>query len=518
MCRQSLINYLFTALNGDPAVYEKIGNGKLAMFGNEVKTGQLDLLIECGDQAAISIKDIETLILHGESIAENDARVAGKGKETDKYKYQMPESIRNNAEFIDRKLAEIKICDPAIGSGAFPVGMMSEIVKARSTLTIWIKTGDRSPYHFKRECIESSLYGVDIDPGAVEIAKLRLWLSLVVDEEDIKQIKPLPNLDYKIVRGNSLIGFPENMNSALEKEIESLEDDFFDETNTNIKNRLRATIDAKIQYRYANWKIRGGCVVDFDFRTVFSKVFRAKGGFDVVIGNPPYVRQEQIKEYKPVFKDMFACFTGVADLYVYFYEKGLSILNPAGVLTFISSDKYFRSGYGEKLRGFIGEKKRILQLIDFGDAPVFDAIAYPCIAIIQNAKPNENGKIRVFTWEEGLAIEDFDRVIAQKGFAMPQSELRADGWRLESNETLRLLDKLRKVGKPLGEYVEGKFYRGILTGLNEAFVVDRETRDRLIVEHKSSAEVPEAVFTGKGCEKVEGGVSGFMADIYPAWN
>ncbi len=126
----------------------------------------------------------------------------------------MPESIRNNARLFDDKLADIKICDPAIGSGAFPVGMMHEIVRARETLTTYFPTlekggkggfsNNRTPYNFKRHAIHESIYGVDIDPGAVDIAKLRLWLSLVVDEDDFKTIKPLPNLDYKIVCGDSL--------------------------------------------------------------------------------------------------------------------------------------------------------------------------------------------------------------------------------------------------------------------------------------------------------------------------
>ena len=107
----------------------------------------------------------------------------------------MPKSIEKHARLIDEKLADITICDPAVGSGAFPVGMMTEIVRARSALTPYFNdVHDRTPYHFKRHAIQNCLYGVDIDPGAVEIAKLRLWLSLVVDEEDVKQIKPLPNL------------------------------------------------------------------------------------------------------------------------------------------------------------------------------------------------------------------------------------------------------------------------------------------------------------------------------------
>src|SRR5205823_7401974 len=120
-----------------------------------------------------------------------------------------PKSIETHARLIDEKLADITVCDPAVGSGAFPVGMMTEIVRSRSALTPYFNdVQERTPYHFKRHAIQNCLYGVDIDPGATAIAKLRLWLSLVVDEEETKQIKPLPNLDFKIVTGNSLIGFP----------------------------------------------------------------------------------------------------------------------------------------------------------------------------------------------------------------------------------------------------------------------------------------------------------------------
>lgn len=170
MCEQSLLNYLATEFEGK-----------------------------------ISKEDIEKLIKHGESVRENESRVKDKGKETDTYYYKLPESIRKYAQKIDEKLTNVKICDPAIGSGAFLVGMMNEIVRTRAVLSSYINDPKRTIYNFKRDCIQNSLYGVDIDPGAVEIAKLRLWLSLVVDEDDIRQIKPLPNLDYKIMQGNSLV-------------------------------------------------------------------------------------------------------------------------------------------------------------------------------------------------------------------------------------------------------------------------------------------------------------------------
>jgi type II restriction/modification system DNA methylase subunit YeeA len=160
----------------------------------------------------------------------------------------MPKSIEKNARLIDEKLAAITICDPAVGSGAFPVGMMTEIVRARSALTPYFNdVHDRTPYHFKRHAIQNCLYGVDIDPGAVEIAKLRLWLSLVVDEEDVKQIKPLPNLFYKIVTGNSLLGVEKNLfNQQLFRRLEELKPRYFDEADKDKKDRYKQQIEDTI--------------------------------------------------------------------------------------------------------------------------------------------------------------------------------------------------------------------------------------------------------------------------------
>jgi len=283
MCRQSLVSYLYTELNEDISSYQKVGEAQTDAFGNKVKTGQLDLTIEHTSTPGISKEDIEKLIEVGEHVSENEARVLTHGRETRTYSYKLPESIRKNAELIDRNLEEITVCDPAVGSGAFPVGMMSEIVRGRTVLTTFIENKEnRTPYDFKRRCIEHSLYGVDIDSGAVEIAKLRLWLSLVVDEEDIKNIKPLPNLDYKIVCGNSLIGVDKNLfNQNLFNELEKLKPLFFSETNPTEKKEYKNRIDDLIS------QITNGRK-DFDFEVYFSEVFHNKGGFDVVIGNPSY--------------------------------------------------------------------------------------------------------------------------------------------------------------------------------------------------------------------------------------
>ena len=227
MCQESLINYLDTALN---SASETIGREKRkqAEFGDE--KSEQTLLAAPTRREVVPRADLETFVHLGDQISHYEA------VET-RYAIKMPKSIEKHARLIDEKLADITICDPAVGSGAFPVGMMTEIVRARSALTPYFNdVHERTPYHFKRHAIQNCLYGVDIDPGAVEIAKLRLWLSLVVDEEDVKQIKPLPNLFYKIVTGNSLLGVEKTLfNEKLFRRLEELKPRYFDEPDKDKK-------------------------------------------------------------------------------------------------------------------------------------------------------------------------------------------------------------------------------------------------------------------------------------------
>jgi len=253
MCQQSLINYLDTELNKDAAVYQKIGDIQTNAFGNKVKAGQLDLTAEHKLGEKIAKEDIEILIKYGEQVGENEITAIKKQRDISEGKQKgtgtkskLPQLVIDNALAIDNALKNIRICDPAVGSGAFPVGMMNEIVRTRNALTPYL-SASRTIYEFKRHAIQNCLYGVDIDPGAVEIAKLRLWLSLIVDEENIERIKPLPNLDYKIVCGNSLLGVEKDLlNFDLYNKLEELKPLFFEETNARKKQEYRNQIDELI--------------------------------------------------------------------------------------------------------------------------------------------------------------------------------------------------------------------------------------------------------------------------------
>lgn len=355
MCQESLINYLITELS--PSVIAK----------NET-TKQTQLPTK---------EDLETLINFGDFAIEHDI---AKEEGTKTYKHKLPESIRQNAKLIDEKSETIRICDPACGSGAFLVGMMTEIVRVRNVLTTYLtdKKG-RTIYNFKRHVIQNCLYGVDIDSSAVDIAKLRLWLSLVVDEEDINQIRPLPNLDYKIVCGNSLLGVEKTLeNWQLFDKLEKLKPLLFNETNSSKKQEYKLQIDKLIKEIINNDE-------HFDFEVYFSEVFHEKKGFDVVIANPPYVNIEEIDlKLKPVYSKFHTAYQKY-DLYILFFEKGLELVRNKGNLIFITSNKYLSQGYGLKLRQLF-LKNKITKIINFN----YDIFEYATVrtAIIQVVKQN----------------------------------------------------------------------------------------------------------------------------------
>ncbi len=337
MCQESLIDYLATELDG-----------------------------------SVPREDIETLIKFGETAQENDTLVSERGEERGRYKYKLPESIRDQAQPIDDKLANIKVCDPAVGSGAFLVGMMSEIVRTRVVLTQFLGNGDRSTYDLKRHAIQNSLYGVDIDLGAVEIAKLRLWLSLIVDEYNYRNIKPLPNLDYKIVCGDSLMGLGNDLfNEPLFRKLEESKQQLVEERSPSRRRQLRSEISSAVSKLLSD-------KVPFDFRVMFSEVFFSNRGFDISIGNPPYglinKRQNQqlghvtdpsvLKRLKadPLYKPALG---GMINVFRLFIAKSFDILKKNGVFCEIFPLAFIADVSAANLRKFCLFENKILAIEAF---------------------------------------------------------------------------------------------------------------------------------------------------------
>jgi len=382
MCQESLINYLDTAVNKDKPLIPRA--------------------------------DIETFVHLGEQISHYEA------VETE-YRVKMPKSITENARLIDEKLADITVCDPAVGSGAFPVGMMTEIVRARMALTPYFNDPhERSPYFFKRHAIQNCLYGVDIDSGAVEIAKLRLWLSLVVDEEDVKQIKPLPNLSYKIVVGNSLLGVEKNLfNNELFDKLEKLKARYFDEPDKENKDRYKQQIEDTIH------QLTNGKAV-FDFEIYFSEVFHRNGGFDIVIANPPYIsyysntgftlsegeRVYFVKNYESVLKQ-----NDRINSMNLFVEKGVKLLCPAGQMSYITNKTLSVLPSYVHIRKFILDKTSLLYLVT--DLDPFEAVV-DCIVF--GLRPKNESMDNRLKWFKGN-LTHFELVDARDFLGNPKLEL-----------------------------------------------------------------------------------------------
>ena len=358
MCQESIVNYLDTTLNRD--------------------------------KQTVPRDDLETFVHLGEQISHYEAVDA-------KYAIKMPKSIQQHARFIDEKLSEITVCDPAVGSGAFPVGMMTEIVRGRCALTPYFNdVHERTPYHFKHHAIQNCLYGADIDAGAVEIAKLRLWLSLVVDEEETKHIKPLPNLDFKIISGNSLLGFPFKSHGL--HEIEQLKAKFFEETDHDRKAKLKLEIERKLLACFASSKNTLGYEVNFDFTVSFSEVFSTKGGFDSVIANPPYLNSRSMSRENPELRRLiqasYSLTKGSWDIYIAFFERGFKLLNRSGVLSFITPDKWISKPFGDEMR--IQTKEKIFSILKAG-RDVFESVLVDAIVsmYVQRGEPS----LRIYGYE-----------------------------------------------------------------------------------------------------------------------
>jgi type I restriction-modification system DNA methylase subunit len=394
MCQENLISYLDTAIN----------KGK----------------------QTVPRRDIETFVCHGEQYSFYEA--AKQSGTVGKEYPRPPKSIEEHARMIDEKLAEITICDPAVGSGAFPVGMMTEVVRARSALTPYFNDfHERTPYHFKRHAIQNCLYGVDIDSGAVEIAKLRLWLSLVVDEEETEQIKPLPNLDYKIVSGNSLLGFP--FKSQRLRDLEVLKQQFLDESDHNAKVKLKTTIDRELRACLASSKVSLGYEVTFDFEAFFSEVFSGHKGFDVVIGNPPYINIEKISEKdRATYLQIYGEGGKLGkryDVYQLFIMKGFTLNTAGGALGYILPNTFLMGSSYSILRRRLCLRTSISAIVDLPQN-VFESATVDNVLLFLRRVSEPHHQIQIATLKTDSSLSRISSRDWDDYFSISQDDLNEE--------------------------------------------------------------------------------------------
>ncbi len=224
------------------------------------------------------------------------------------------------------------------------------------------------------------------------------------------------------------------------------------------------------------------------------------GGFDCVIGNPPYVRQESISEFKEYFEQHYEAFHGVADLYVYFMEKGLRLLREGGYYSVIVSSSFLRTNFAKPLRAFLKATAETLRIVDFGGLAVFENAkdTYVCIPLLAKRKQPERIQVaRV----PSLDFEDLEAYVLPRLYTIPHQRLTPDAWSLTSDDETAIFQKVMKAGRPLGDYVHRKFFRGVTTGFNEAFMIDNKTRISLIAKDRRSADLIKPLVEGEDARR-----------------
>ncbi|MBD3840130.1 MAG: class I SAM-dependent DNA methyltransferase, partial [Epsilonproteobacteria bacterium] len=406
-----------------------------------------------------------------------------------------------------------------------------------------------------------------------EIAKLRFWLSLTVDET---VPCPLPNLDFKIMQGNSLLetingfdiiptdiyekivrkqtdlfgGFEEQTLFAktLYEELSDKIHKFYNDTSgvdkkshkEEIKSLVRQIIEEYLMREEQQYKHHEKNIVSFNSKKkkladdmsktldniliaqrildeILSNNFQSKelflyklwfgevmqdGGFDVVIGNPPYIRQEKIKELKPKLQiEGYKSYNGTADIYVYFFEQGYRLLKEGGNLSFITSNKYTRAKYGKEFRDFVLKNTDILEYIDFNGVKVFEsATVDTSILSFRKFTSTSSTTFLYCDVKSDYKGEDLSDYCQKSGFLYAQNDLSIDSFSFANPTELKIKKKIEAIGTPLKEW-DIKINYGIKTGFNEAFIISQEKRDELIAKDPKSAEIIKPILRGRDIKR-----------------
>jgi adenine-specific DNA-methyltransferase len=509
---------------------------------------------------------------------------------------------------------QLKICDPAVGSGHFLVSALNEIVAIKSELKILSdKTGKRlKEYHIevvndeliitdedgdlfeynpsnlesqriqetlfieKQTIIENCLFGVDINPNSVKICRLRLWIELLKSsyykaESNFTELETLPNIDINIKCGNSLISryaLDADIKQALKKSkwsiesyrmavsmyrnatskeqkremerlIASIKTDFETEVAANDKRLLQlkkingdlfnltqqTSLFERTKKELADWnkqvndltgkikkletaldEIKNNKIYEnaFEWRLEFPEVLNDEGdfvGFDVVIGNPPYIRQEQFATIKPYLQQSYTIYNPIADLLTYFIELSYNILKTNGTFQFIISNKFTHANYGKQMRSYLLQNTRITHFVDFSGLPVFDeaTVDAAILGFIKKTK-SETSFLYANIQKDKFSVNDFDSYLSSITKSILQNDLSSNTWTFENPQVLDIKRKIEAFGIPLKDWDVTINY-GLKTGLNEAFVIDGNKREELILQDPRSADILKPLLRGRDLKK-----------------
>ena len=478
----------------------------------------------------------------------------------------------NEVTQLIKAIDELKLLDPAVGSGAFPMGILNKLVLVLKKLDpqneqwkerqirqaqvildsqvrnytldaierAFAEENRYNDYGRKLYLIQNCIYGVDIQPIAVTIAKLRFFISLIIEQvpndnpNDNFGIRPLPNLEIRFVAADTLIGLNKSdfqmllETDAIEQkrqQISKIRENYFSANTRQHKLSLmreeeacRVELVNALTELSTEWALdsQTGIVNEaqkiaqwnpYDRNAVADffdaeEMFGVKDGFDIIIGNPPYIRHEKIRHLKSALREHYSgFFASTADISVYFYKRAAELLKQGGILTYICTNKFMRSGYGKNLRQFLTSDVSLQALLDFGSVQVFDAAVNTCIVRAEKRLSKANHTFRAATLRSGSDDFNVQAAFQKQAFPMQNSQLSPNEWTLASPEVLALLEKLQNTGVPLGESVQGQLYFGIKSGYDTAFVIDTSKREHLIAADANSRKLIKPLLRGRTIRK-----------------
>ena len=503
------------------------------------------------NKVGVDYQEIKEFIQYGEMIRDVDL------KDATKESYLVGKTVFENIVKIDNALEHIKIADPAVGSGAFPLGILNEIVKLRDILTSYmliynrlglfgkkypeekITNYKRSIYQLKWNTIKNSIYAVDIENSAVDITKLRLWLSIVVDQTDDPE--PLPNLNCKIMQGNSLIDEYAGIKLIDKKFIDELKDrqnvKFNDGGKIKSGKRMIEVVSNQIQFGDGQKKAQIDDLISlkqelygendperkkillekiqtarnellklnfigtnkekelfeidkshnkpyFAWMLEFIEVYIENDGFDIVIGNPPYLGIQGIIKASPqcekIYKNNFYSATGYYDLYVLFVENGIKkMINSTGILNFIMPHSWIVAEFGKGLRKMITNSYHFKKFITFGAYKVFNASTYTSLVWFDKNKEKTECLYYEVTkdLENNRQIEEELRKIDESNLeCIDMSTFNDSPWVFANKFSLNIMNKLSSKGKIVKDCFKGVL-KGITSGDNKAFCFKKIEED-----------------------------------------
>ncbi len=419
------------------------------------------------------------------------------------------EEYKNIAE----KLQSIKILDPACGSGAFPMGILNRMIDILSKIS-----PDENIYDLKLRIIENCIYGSDIQCIATQITKLRFFISLICNcEKDASKpnfgIPTLPNLETKFVAADSLIEKKRKVSydlfesreiiDTIKENLNEIRHKHFSAKTTYSKQKLREQ-DKELRKQLAKILADDNYFAPDDAKQLsawnpydqnaVSPFFDAKwmfgitDGFDIIIGNPPYIQlQDNNGELAKHYENCgYKTFVGRGDIYCLFYERGYKLLKPNGHLCFITSNKWMRADYGEKIRGFFAKSTNPKLLIDFGGVKIFESAAVDTNILLFSKQLNAHKTLCAITNKQNKdSIKNLGEFVQQNGSicAFPSSDL----WIVLSPIEQSIKHKIEAVGTPLQKWNIQINY-GIKTGCNEAFIISTEKRNEILANCKTEEE------------------------------